>query len=219
MSMNKKQFAVIGLGRFGASVAKTLSTLGHEVLGIDNNDDIVQDLSSLLTHVVALDIHDESALRSQGLNNFDAVVVAIGDTEPSLLVTLMLKDFGVANVIAMANSLMHGRMLKKIGANQVIYPHSDMGKRVAYRLAAANVVDFIDLDGLRVIEIEAPPLLIGKTLKNSGLREKYDVNALAVKTQKQTLVPPPPDMVIGKDDLIVLIGKDDSLKKLEASMW
>lgn len=216
---NKKQFAVIGLGRFGGSVARTLSVLGHEVLGIDNNDDVVQELSNDLTHVVALDIHDEIALRSQGLHNFDSVVVAIGDTEASLLVTLMLKDFGVENVIVMATGLMHGRMLKKIGANQVIYPHSDMGKRVAYRLAAANVVDFIDLDGLRVIEIEAPPMLIGKSLKDSGLREKYDVNALAVKTRKETLVPPPPDMIIGKDDIVVLIGKNESLKKLEASIW
>lgn len=216
---NKKQFAVIGLGRFGGSVARTLSVLGHEVLGIDNNDDVVQELSNDLTHVVALDIHDEIALRSQGLHNFDSVVVAIGDTEASLLVTLMLKDFGVENVIVMATGLMHGRMLKKIGANQVIYPHSDMGKRVAYRLAAANVVDFIDLDGLRVIEIEAPPMLIGKSLKDSGLREKYDVNALAVKTRKETLVPPPPDMIIGKDDIVVLIGKNESLKKLEASTW
>ena len=215
----KKQFAIIGLGRFGGSVARTLNVLGHEVLGIDNNDDIVQEFSTDLTHVVALDIHDEAALRSQGLHNFDSVVVAIGDTEASLLVTLMLKDFGVENVIVMATGLMHGRMLKKIGANQVIYPHSDMGKRVAYRLASANVVDFIDLDGLRVIEIEAPPILIGKSLKNSGLREKFDVNALAVKTKNETLVPPPPDMIISKDDLIVIIGKSESLKKLEASIW
>lgn len=215
----KKQFAIIGLGRFGGSVARTLNVLGHEVLGIDNNDDIVQEFSTDLTHVVAIDIHDEVALRTQGLHNFDSVVVAIGDTEASMLVTLMLKDFGVDNVIVMATSPMHGRMLKKIGANQVIYPHNDMGKRVAYRLAAANVVDFIDLDGLRVIEIEAPPLLIGKSLKNSGLREKYDVNVLAVKSKNETLVPPPPDMVISKDDLVVIIGKSESLKKLEASIW
>ena len=191
MAKDKMQFAIIGLGRFGGSVAKTLHQLGHEVLGIDSDAEVVQEFSNELTHVISMDAHDEEALRSQGMHNFDAVVVAIGaNVEANLFTTLMLKDLGVKNVIAMANDVVQGRMLKKIGATQVVYPHADMGRRVAHKLCVKSMIDYMELgNDLTIIELRVPSFLIGKNLKNTKLRENYGVNVVAVKTAKQTFIP------------------------------
>lgn len=220
MATEKKQFAIIGLGRFGGSVARTLALLGHDVLGIDSNPDIVQAFSHELTHVISMDAHDEEALRSQGMHNFDAVVVAIGNNvEANLFTTLLLKDLGVTNTIVMANDLMQGRVLKKIGATQVIFPHADMGRRVAHKLCVNNMIDYMELgDELTIIELKVPSLLVGKNLKDSGIRENYGVNVVALKSGNQTFVPPDPNMIIQKGDVVVIVGKNESIKKLEAKI-
>lgn len=142
----EKHFAVIGLGRFGTSVAMTLQSLGHEVLAIDSDAERVQKLSDQVTHVVQVDTTEESALMALGLRNFDAIVVAIGeDVQANVATTLLLKEIGVPYIIAKARNALHGKMLEKIGADRVVYPERDMGQRVAHSMVSANVLDYIEL--------------------------------------------------------------------------
>ena len=141
----QKQFAVLGLGRFGTSVALTLHELGYQVLGVDSDEEIVQDLSHDLTHVVSADAADENTLRSLGINNYEVVIVGIGALEDNLLTTLNLKEMGVPFVAVKATSAVHGKMLEKIGADKIIYPERDMGKRVAHNLISSSIVDYIEM--------------------------------------------------------------------------
>ena len=142
---NKQQFIVWGLGRFGSSVAETLTALGHEVLGVDNNEDVVENMADKLTHAVVCDVIDEKTVNSLGIRNFDVGVVAIGNLEPSLLATLLLKEAGLKTIVAKASNPIHGKMLKKLGATKIIYPERDMGRRVGHNLAYTNILDFVEL--------------------------------------------------------------------------
>lgn len=138
----KKQFAVIGMGRFGLSVAKALSDMGFDVLAIDTDEHRTQAVSNIVTHAVSADSTDEEALRALGIRNFDVVVVAIGqDIQASILTTLILKDLGLPIIIVKAQNELHGKVLQKIGADKVIYPERDMGLRVAHHLTSPNILD------------------------------------------------------------------------------
>ena len=131
--MRKKQYAVIGMGRFGSSIAKALAEMGFEVLAVDSNEQRIQEISSIVTHAVTADATDEEALRAIGVRNFDVAVVAIGDDiQASILTTLILKDLGMPNLIVKAQSDLHGKVLSKIGADRVVFPERDMGLRVAH---------------------------------------------------------------------------------------
>lgn len=134
----RKQFAIIGMGRFGSSIARTLSQLGFEVMAIDFREETVQEISSIVTHAVQADSTDEEALRALGIRNFDVVVVAIGeDIQASILTTLILKEMGIPTVVVKAVNDLHGKVLKKIGADKVVYPERDMGQRVAHHLISS----------------------------------------------------------------------------------
>lgn len=212
-----KQYAVIGLGRFGMSVGANLATQGHEVLGIDESESLVHAASSVLTHVIQADATDEEALKAMGLRNFDAVIVAIGsDLEASILVTLLLKEMGVPLVIAKASTDLQGRVLQKIGADRVVYPERDMGARVAHSLLATNILDYIELSPkYSILEIEAPPQICGKTLKELNLRNRYSVNVMAIKRGHSILATPKAEDVIMSGDILVVIGPHDGLRNLE----
>ena len=214
----KKQYAVIGLGKFGGSVAKTLHELGHEVLGIDSSEETVQLYSNLLTHVILVDARDEDSMLTLGLHNFDAVVVAVGeDVEANLFTTLILKQFGVKKVVVMANSLLHGRMLEKIGADKVVYPDINMGQRVAHNLASSSILDFIELnDDLSVVELTAPKFTVNKTLAQTNLRAEFNVNVVALKRGADMQVPPQPHECIQEGDILILVGRNEGIKRLEA---
>ena len=136
----EKQYAVFGLGRFGTSVALTLNELGYQVMGVDTDEDNVQRLAHELTHVVTADSSDERTLRSLGAQNFDVAVVAIGDLEANMLTTLLLKEIGVPVVVVKAINQVHGKMLKKIGADKIVYSERDMGQRVAHNLISNSIV-------------------------------------------------------------------------------
>ena len=163
MKKKNKQFAVIGLGRFGVSVARTLFKGGYEVLAIDSNEERVQKISSEVTHVVQADTTDENALKALGIRNFDVVVVAIGeDVQANVLTTLLLKELGVNYIVAKAKNELHGKMLEKIGADRVVYPERDMGQRVAHNLVSTNVLDYIELSpDLSLVEVTTPKVLGG----------------------------------------------------------
>ncbi|EAX48189.1 TrkA-N domain protein [Thermosinus carboxydivorans Nor1] len=153
-----KSFAVIGLGRFGTSVARTLSRLGYEVLAIDTEEERVQQVADEVTHTYIADTTDENSLKALGIRNFDVVVVAIGeDIQANVLTTLLLKDLGVKYIVAKARNELHGKMLAKIGADRVVYPERDMGQRVAHNLVSTNVLDYIELSpDLSLIEPALP---------------------------------------------------------------
>ncbi len=218
MKPAKKLFAVIGLGRFGTSVAMTLQTLGHEVLAIDSDEDRVQKLSDQVTHVVQADTTDENALHALGLRNFDAVVVAIGaDVQANVATTLLLKELGIPYIIAKARNALHGKMLEKIGADRVVYPERDMGQRVAHSLISSNVLDYIELSpDLSLVEVTVPGAFIGRTLQQANMRALYGVNVVAIKRFDKLIVPPQPDELIQESDIMIVIGSTEGLQQLES---
>lgn len=213
----KKQFAVIGLGRFGSSVAKTLHEMGHEVLAIDENEERVQDFSDKVTHVVQADTTDEDSLMALGIRNFDVVVVAIGqDIQANMLTTLQLKEMGVPYIVAKAQNALHGKMLQKIGADRVIYPERDMGQRVAHNLVSTNVLEYIALSpDLSIVEVTAPKILIGRSLSETNLRQKYEINVLAIKRNEEIIVPPLPSEKIISGDILIVVGGNEGVQRLE----
>lgn len=215
--MSKKQFAIIGLGRFGRSVAKTLYELGNDVLVIDKNEDIVEEMAELSTKAICMDVTEKSQLLSLGLRNFDVVIVSIGDDlESNVLITLNLKEIGVKKIICKAKDEMCEKVLMKIGADKVVLPEKDMGIRMAYNLVSSNVLDYIQLsEEYGVMEIEVAPKWEYKTLIELDLRKKYDINVVAVKSNNTINVNPYADYVLKPNDILVVIGSKKSLNKLE----
>lgn len=215
--MSNKQFVIIGLGRFGSSIAKTLYSLGSDVLAIDLDEDIVQEISDSVTHAVQLDATDENALRSLGIRNFDVAVVTIGDNiQSSIMATLLVKELGVKYIIAKGHSDLHAKVLYKIGADRVILPEKDMGVRVAHNLVSANILDYIELsEDYSVMEIQALEEWTGSTLKDVKLRSKYGINVMAIKRGDEVNLSPSADDIIESGDIIVAIGSAEDLSRLE----
>ena len=212
-----KQFIVVGLGRFGISVAETLSELGHDVLAIDKDEQIIQDIADKVTHAVQLDATDEYALRTLGVRNFDVAVVTIGSNiQSSIMVTLLLKEAGVNYIICKGQSEFHKKVLLKIGADRVILPEKDMGIRVAHNLVSSNLVDLIELsEDYQIIEMKAPVSWVGKTLKQLDIRANYGITILAVREKDDINISPTADVVIPPDSVIVAVGSNDDLIHLE----
>lgn len=215
--MIKKQFVIIGLGRFGSSIAETLYTLGNDVLVIDKDEDLIQDISDKVTHAVQMDATDEGALRTLGLRNFDVAVVTIGSNiQASVMATLLVKELGVKYIIAKGNSDLHAKVLYKIGADRVILPEKDMGVRVAHNLVSESILDFIELSpDYSIMEIEAPEEWQNKTIRELKLRSKYGINVMAIKRDDEISLSPSADFVVEGKDIFVAIGSAEDLSKLE----
>ncbi len=215
--MSNKQFVIIGLGRFGSSIAKTLYSLGNDVLAIDKDEDIVQEISDSVTHAAQLDATDENALRSLGIRNFDVAVVTIGDNiQSSIMATLLVKELGVKYIIAKGHSDLHAKVLYKIGADRVILPEKDMGVRVAHNLVSASILDYIELSAdYSVMEIQVLSEWAGKTLNELRLRSKYGINVMAIKRDEEVNLSPSADDIIENNDVIVAIGSAEDLNRLE----
>lgn len=212
-----KQFAIIGMGRFGSSVARTLYEMEYEVMGIDEDEERINENIHYVTHAVAADSTDERALREIGIRNFDVVVVAIGaDIQASILTVLILKEMGVKKIVAKAQNERHGQVLYKVGADRVVFPERDMGVRVAHNLISANVLDFIELaEDYSVAEVVVSPKLVGKTLRQLDIRARYEVNVIAIKSDERFNIAPRPDEVIQYNDVLVVIGNNKHLKEFE----
>jgi trk system potassium uptake protein TrkA len=213
----KKQFAIIGLGRFGSSVAKYLAELGYEVLAVDENSQRVQDVAHAVTHAVTADSTDEEAMNALGIRNFDVVVIAIGqDIQASILTTLILKDLGVPYIIVKAQNELHGKVLNKIGADKVVFPERDMGLRVAHHLISPNILEHIELSvDYSIVEMKIPSSMIGKNLIQLDIRLKYNCNVLAVKRNGEMNITPRADESLMLEDVLIIVGKNDQLTKLE----
>ena len=227
-----KQFAVIGLGRFGSSIAAALAAKGQQVIAIDKNEEFVHDIMDNVTKAVCLDATDEKAVKSVGLQDVDVAICGIGtDVESSILVTLLLKDLGVPEIACKAVSTAHKKVLEKIGATKVIMPERDMGERIAETLIAVSdkVVDQIGLSGnSSIIEIIAPEEFLGKSLRDLGIRARYEVNVIAIKKKVKAVengeeieeekinVTPQADYVIVKGDILVVFGANDKIEALKS---
>ncbi len=212
----KRQFAVIGLGRFGSSVARALNAMGHEVLAVDSDEENVQRMADEVTHAVTADATDAAALKAMGIRNFDAVVVAIGDMQASILCTLLLKELGVGDVVAKADNDLHGKVLQRTGADRVIYPERDSGVRLAHNLSASTILDYIELaPDYSVVEISATQALVGKTLRHLALRVTFNVNVIAIRRGSSMNITPQADDQVLAGDVLIVVGRNDDIKRLE----
>ncbi|MGM9973523.1 MAG: potassium channel family protein [Clostridiaceae bacterium] len=215
--MAKKQFIVIGLGRFGSSVAKNLYKLGYEVMAVDKNEEIVQDISNEVTHAVQVDATDENNLKALGIRNFDVCVVTIGqDIQSSIMITLMVKELGVNYIISKANNELHAKVLEKIGADRVVLPERDMGVRVAHNLVSSNIMDYIELSPeYSIMELSPLEEWYGKSLKELSLRSRYGLNIIAIKNDGSINVNPLAEDIITYGSVVVAVGSEKDISKLD----
>jgi trk system potassium uptake protein len=211
--MPKQQVIVVGLGRFGGAVARELHMLGHEVLAVDADEQVVNDIAPEVTHAVQLDAADESALRAAGAGEMHAAVVAMsGKVEASIFATMALKRLGVPNVIAKAGGRLHGAILEQIGADRVVYPEREAGIDVAHTFQISNVADYIDLaPRFGIAKVRVPPTFIGRTLRDVDLPGRFKVTPIALRRGNDVTVNPHRDEQMRDGDELVLIGNDDQL--------
>ncbi len=215
----KLQFFVAGLGRFGESVAVTLNKMGYDVMAMDIDENVVQDLSSSLGYVVCADASDEKNLAAIGAGNADVAVVAIGDLSASLLTTLLLKDMGVGRIVVKALDELHGKMLQKIGADKIIYSEKEMGARVAHNLINPGIVDYIELNNdITVLTIHVPADWVGKTLLELDVRRRFHITVVAIRRGEETFINPQPDMVMDRQDMLVILGDTEHVKEITKNL-
>lgn len=214
-----KRFAVIGLGKFGFHVAKELFIEGNEVIAIDKNPDRVQEIDPFCTEAIVLDASEKEKLRALGLDEMDGVVVSIGsDVSSSVLLTLHLQEIGVKKLLAKAVDEDHGKLLRKVGATEVIHPEKAMALKVARGLSRPNVLDFIPLtEDFQLLQIAPPPAFIGKSLRQLDLRAIYNVHVIAVKEiiPDNTVLVPSADFVIKDSDILIVLGKTVDVKSIK----
>ena len=207
--MVKKEFAVIGLGRFGGSICRTLAEQGMEVMAIDINEDRVNDYSMIASHAVVGDSTDEKVLKELGIRNFDHVVVAIGDNiQASILTTIILKEHGVQNITVKAQNDYHEKVLVKIGADHVVHPERDM--------ISNSVLDYLELsDEHSIVEIVASEKIDGHSILNLDIRAKYGINIVAIKRKNEIIVSPQANEIINEKDILIVIGADVDINRFE----
>jgi trk system potassium uptake protein len=217
-----KQFAVIGLGLVGRSLVRTLRDLGHDVLAIDHDEDLIQDLSNELPDVdlVTADGTESHVLQELGLNHFDGAAVTIGEgnTEASVLVTLVLKDLEVPTVFSRAINELHARVLDRVGADHVIQPEKEFGEFLARQMSVPGIQDYLALgQDEALIEIEVPREWVDKSLADLQLHRKKDLTVLAIKGAGQEGTLPQPDTPLQKGDVLVVGGPKKELDKFDPS--
>jgi trk system potassium uptake protein len=208
LARRDREFLVIGLGRFGGGLARTLVDLGHDVLGVDSNGKLVQSFAPHLTHVVEADSTDIEALRQLAAGEFSTAVVAIGtEIEASILTTAALVDLNVPRIVAKAISKPHGKILERVGAHRVVFPEHDMGVRVGHSLAG-RMIDYFQLDpGFALVETTAPRDIIGKSLAEAEVRRKYGITVVAIKPQDGSFTYATPETVANDGDILVVAGE------------
>lgn len=216
----EKEFVVIGLGRFGGSIVRELNALGMDVMAIDLSEARVNEYSEIATHAVVADTTDEAVMKSLGIRNFDQVIVAIGENiQTSTLTTLILKELGVKKVIAKAQNDYHAKILNKIGAELVVHPERDMGRRIAHNIASASVLDYLELaDEYSIVEAKANERIAGQTIVDLDIRANFGINIIAIKRDKDVIISPDPNMNIELGDILIMIGHDNDLNRFEKKL-
>ena len=214
-----KSVMIIGLGRFGTSVAHTLFQLGYDVLGIDTDEKVVQANLGQITYSVQGDATNETTLRELGVSNFDAAIIAVGsDMQASLMTSVLLATLDVPLIVARAKDQLHGNTLQRIGVHKIIYPEQEMGEFLAHSLFNPDVLEYMDLTpDFGISKIRVPDSLADMSLKEAGLggaRDKYGVAVIAIKRGKDVTLAPDEDDKLRKGDILVVAGKGDQLEKL-----
>lgn len=217
MYNEKKQYLVIGCGRFGTSVAVTLEELGHQVMAIDIDEDAVQRISDQVTYSAIVDTTDEHALKDLGLSNFDAVIVGIGsDLRAAIMAILVSKEMGVKRVICKAADEVQSKVMLKLGADNTIMPEKDVGRRLAHSLVSRNILDQMILgDELSIYEINVPKKWIGKSIANLDLRKQYNVNVIGIKRRNKMILTIEPQQIFMEDDIVIVASDSKILKHFE----
>jgi len=228
-----RQFAVIGLGRFGYKISEVLASKGAQVIAIDKNSELVEKIKDIVTEAAQLDSTDEDALRQSGVENVDVAIVSIGeDVESSILTTTILSNLGIKEIVARAGTRLHAQILKEVGATRVVYPEEDMGLRVANSIFAPGVLDYIDLGAdYNLAEIEVKGGFIGKSFSELAIKSRYGVNVIMVMKRVQETVGkngkvvekeikelPSPDYILEAKDILVVVGDSKDIGVLEKHM-
>ena len=217
MKNRKRQYIVMGLGRFGASVALHLSAMGHEVLAVDCDEHLVHAVAPHVAQAIQADATDETALAEMDVGSFDAAVVAIGtNTRDSILVTVLCKEAGVPLVVAKAVDDLHAKVLRKVGADRVVFPERDMGQRVARTLDTPNIIELLELSGdYRVAEIAAPEKWCGRTLQDVNVRRDYGLSVIAVRRGAEFIASPGADTALRIGDILLVLGTVKDIENMQ----
>ncbi len=216
---NARQFAVLGLGRFGSALARQLYALGKEVLAVDTDEQKVDDIAEYVTHAMAVDCLDEPAVRQIGLENFDVVIVGVGEMETSILATLICKEIGVKYVVAKAQSVQHRKVLEKIGADMVVFPEMEAGCKLGNLLASPTVVELAEIaPNFKVVEVEVPSVWADKSLTELKIRQKYLLTVLMVSRGGKITTSPSGEFILQANDKIVLCGEHKDLVKFSKTV-
>ena len=213
--MDKKDFVVFGLGKFGASVAQTLAKNDYDVLAIDINEEVVQDIADRVTHAVQADVTDQEALSALGVRNFDVAIIAISNNmQASIMATILAKEMGVPYILAKAQNDIHKRVLEKVGADTVVFPEREIGVRIANSLISERFVDYIELsEDYSIAEISSMEEWDGKSLIELNLRSTYGMNVIGIRKGEDIVITPRPTEVLTKGDVLVVIGRNDHIQK------
>ncbi|SEB05828.1 trk system potassium uptake protein TrkA [Thalassobacillus cyri] len=214
----RKQFAVIGLGRFGGNLCKELVRLEVDVLALDKDLERVQEYSKVASHAAELDAIDEDSLKAVGIKNFDYVMISLGEgVQSSILATLILKELGIKQVWVKAHDEYHEKVLKKIGADKIIHPERDMAFRIAHHIVSEKITDYIELsDKYSIVEIKASDKIAGKRLSELEIRYEYNCSIIAIKkSEDNILISPSLDTQIQSRDILVMVGSNVDLSRFE----
>ena len=211
--------AVIGLGNFGNEIAKNLYEMGHEVIAIDSKEDLVQEIQPYATIAITLDATDKDSLEEASLANVDVGIISIGSSmENSILATLYSKELGVKHIIVKALRPAHQKILKAIGADEIIFPEKEMAKTLARKVGEEDIFQVTYFsNGFAIIEMKTPGFLTGKTLIESKVRNKFGVFIVGIKKpgEEQPTLLPSPDIIIEKEDILIVMGEENNLKKFQ----
>jgi trk system potassium uptake protein TrkA len=213
----KKQYAILGIGRFGSKIARELFYKGQEVIAIDRDETVIQNIKDQVTHAFIGDITDETALREAGVCDCDVTIIAEStDMESNIIAAQICKSMGIPLLICKAQNTIHGKILNKIGVDQIIFPEQDTAIKLVNRLTSQGVLDYFDL-GENVTIVGTRPLdrWVGRALQDLDLRTKHNITVLAIRRGGENLVIPSWSTTVEKDDILVLFGKEDSLKQLD----
>ena len=217
MKKKKRSFCIIGLGRFGQTLAVNLARTDHQVLVIDTNDDIVNAMSDIVTNAVVGDPTSEAVLRAAGVGDYDCAVVASAENiNDSILITLILKEMGVPQVVSRASSDQHRRVLEKIGADMVVFPEQDMGEKLVGILDRNNVLEYIEFsDTHSIVEVAVPEKWVGKSIAEIDIRRRYGVTVLAVNDPVTGMnISPDPNKPFSADETIALLGENNDIDRI-----
>jgi len=215
---NKRQYIIFGIGRFGSALAKKLCELGHEVLAVDSDEQRVAAIAPYVTNAIQVNSSDEEAMRSLGIRNFDAAIVAIGDDlHHSILMSIMCKEMEAKYIIAKASDAMHAKVLLKLGVDRVVFPERDMGERIAYSLINPHILDLINLHGdYIIVQLNCPQSWVGHSFREIDVRKRFSVSVLAIYRNGDMLMDLSADSKFDRGDSLLVLGHKRNIEKVEA---